>query len=544
MRLFVSIALVLAACASPNVSSLRFTNAPAAQLVDDRRDIAKPETRVFARTLYMLDIFFARRLPRSLALEDTRRAGDVNALDEVPDSTWFTNRIGVRDLDDNEIRTAGRQGVSDPHGPWSVIGTKVGGQSPGFLVRDASGAKFVMKFDSRGAPDMQTGADVVVQKLLWAAGYNTPDDSIVTFHRDELTLGANAKVEDVFGNKHAMTVRDLENVLAEIDSRDDGSYRALVSRYLDGQPVGGYAAEGRRGDDPNDQVAHENRRALRGQRVLFAWLDHTDVKEDNGLDMWATDGGHHYLKHYVLDFGLALGTYGWDQTDPADGYAETVDLEYAGLSLMSLGMWKRPWEGADAPVIRGVGRLESSHFEPLEWRDRYPYVPFDRVEDSDGFWAAKLVMRFTERQIRAAVEQGRYEDPRAIDYLVRVLVERQRATGLAWFSRVSPLDAFSISGDGALCFDDLLLAQFPGLPPTRYVGKAYGYDGAVVNWTANVPGGAHACLPTLPAAADRDGYLIVELHAVRGNEQLPPVRVHVARDPQTRRLRVIGIRRR
>jgi len=27
-----------------------------------------------------------------------RRALGVNALDEVPDSTWFTNRIGVREL--------------------------------------------------------------------------------------------------------------------------------------------------------------------------------------------------------------------------------------------------------------------------------------------------------------------------------------------------------------------------------------------------------------------------------------------------------------
>ena len=33
-----------------------------------------------------------RELPRS------RRALGVNALDEVPDSTWFTNRLGVRDL--------------------------------------------------------------------------------------------------------------------------------------------------------------------------------------------------------------------------------------------------------------------------------------------------------------------------------------------------------------------------------------------------------------------------------------------------------------
>jgi len=56
------------------------------------------------------------------------------------------------------------------------------------------------------------------------------------------------------------------------------------------------------------------------------------------------------------------------------------------------------------------------------------------VQNADGFWAAKIVMRFSETQIRAAVEQGAYEDPRAIDYLTRTLLERQLATGRAWFS--------------------------------------------------------------------------------------------------------------
>jgi hypothetical protein len=529
--------ILLAACGSAGVGELRFANTAPALRVDDRHDIAKPETRVFARTLYMVDVFFAKKLDDMLALPDTHRAGDVNALDEVADSTWYTNR-GEVSVD--ELRTAARGDHAAPTGPWSVIGTKVGGASPGFLVRDASGAKFVMKFDSRGAPDMQTGADIVAQKLLWAAGYNTPDDSIVTFHRDELALGKAAKVEDVFGNKRAMTEGDLDEVLKQIDHRPDGSYRALVSRYLDGVPVGGYAAEGRRDDDANDRVAHEDRRTLRAQRVFFAWLDNTDVKEDNGIDMWVADGGRHYLLHHILDFGLALGVYGYDQVDAADGYAETVDYKVQAASLASLGLWRRPWEGANGPAIRGVGRFESAHYDPLGWHDRYPYAPFRHVQNADGFWAAKILMRFSEAQIRAAVEQGGYEDPRAVDYITRTLVERQRITGRAWFARVSPLDNIRVDQHGRVSFDDLARVYFADTPATTYVAQAYDYRGRALSWQATTD---TTTLPTLPIFADHDGYTIVEVSAVRAGHALPPVRIHIARDPQDHTLRVIGIRR-
>jgi hypothetical protein len=542
MRTLISI-ILLAACGSAGIGETRFANTTPALRVDDRRDIAKPEPRVFARSLYMLDVFFAKKLDDALALPDTHRAGDVNALDEVPDSTWFANRIGVRDIGDDELRTAAHGDHSAPRGPWKVIGTKVGGASPGFLVRDASGAKFVMKFDSRGAPDMQTGADVVVQKLLWAAGYHTPEDSIVTFRRDELTLGDKAKVEDVFGGKRAMSVRDLENVLAQIDHRTDGSYRALVSRYLDGAPVGGYAAEGLRADDANDRVAHEDRRSIRGQRVFFAWLDNTDVKEDNGLDMWIADGDRHYLMHHILDFGLALGVYGYGQVDAADGYAETLDYGVQAASLASFGLWRRPWEGLDTPKISGVGRFESAHFDPLGWRDRYPYTPFRHVQNADGFWAAKIIMRFTGAQIRAAVEEGQYEDPRAVDYITRTLVERQRTTGRVWFARVSPLDRIAIDDQARVSFDDLALVYFADTPATRYIARAYDYRGHALAWYADVAGAPHAVLPALPQPPDHDGYTIIEVSAVRAGHALPPVRIHIARDPQAHTPRVIGIRR-
>ncbi|MFT3692952.1 MAG: hypothetical protein QM831_07415 [Kofleriaceae bacterium] len=534
--------LVMVGCASETaISPLRFQNKPAAQLVDDRHDMAKPTTNVFARSLYMLDVFFARRVPRMMELQRNEYAGDVNALDEVPDSTWFQNRIGIRDLTPEEIEAAGRESFASPKGPWVITGTKVGGASPGFVVKDAAGAKFIMKFDTNGEPDMQTGADVVVQKILWAAGFNTPEDAIRVVKRSELSLGPTAKVEDTFGNKKKMVVKDIDDVLAKVDHEPDGSYRVLVSRYLTGEPVGGYTQEGLREDDPNDHVVHEDRRTLRAQRVFFAWLGSTDVKEDNGLDMWITDKtGGHYLMHYLVDFGLALGVYGYDQLDPSDQYANTVAPEVFLKSLVSLGFWTKPWEGADGALIRGVGRFESRHFQPLTWKDRYPYRPFDRIEPADAFWASKIILKFTEPQLRAAVEMGAYKDPRAVDYLTKTLYERARKTAYAWFGTLSPLDNFQLTDEGTLCFDDLMRVHFSGVPSTSYVAHVYNYDGREIGSSKIESLGPHACM-IVPVGGDHEQYTIVEISANRGGDALSPVRVHLAQ--QAGALRVIGIRR-
>ena len=51
-----------------------------------------------------------------------RRRVNVNTLGEVPDSSWFTNRIGVRDMTIDEV-LRGPDTIDGPApGPWEVIG--------------------------------------------------------------------------------------------------------------------------------------------------------------------------------------------------------------------------------------------------------------------------------------------------------------------------------------------------------------------------------------------------------------------------------------
>ncbi|HET9989716.1 MAG TPA: hypothetical protein VFQ65_14390, partial [Kofleriaceae bacterium] len=126
--------IALAACTTgTDLPPVRFANAPIITVVNDRRDVPhQPATRIYLPALYNYAGTVEKPLVRALELRRAQRAAGVNALDEVPDSTWFTNRIGVADLTADQIRS-GPLTVDSPelHLPWTVKSTKAGGASIG-----------------------------------------------------------------------------------------------------------------------------------------------------------------------------------------------------------------------------------------------------------------------------------------------------------------------------------------------------------------------------------------------------------------------------
>src|SRR6185503_7656071 len=133
---------------------------------------------------------FFRLITRALEVPRHRRALGVNALDEVPDSTWFTNRIGTKDLTPDEVATGpDAVGSPEPYKPWTILSSKVGGRSIGFIIKDSRGKKYILKFDREHygpQPEMETAAEVITSKLLWACGFNVAENHIVQFKPDEL----------------------------------------------------------------------------------------------------------------------------------------------------------------------------------------------------------------------------------------------------------------------------------------------------------------------------------------------------------------------
>jgi hypothetical protein len=521
--------LVLAGCAHASaVGELRFKNEAPVWRVNDRVPLAKmPAVREYNRTLYHVDGFVVRRATRALDVRPQYRAEDVNALDEVPSSTWFTNRIGVRDMTLDEIRRGPNVGANPfEHRPWRIMKVKDGGMSIGYVFEDTHGDKYILKFDDARLPEMETAAHAIVHRILWACGYNVPEDYVGYVRRSDLVVGDKAK---------GLDEARLDRQLARVYQTSDGRIRVLASRYLPGKPIGPYAREGTRPDDPNDMIRHERRRSLRGQYSIFAWLNHTDLQEDNTIDVFR-DG---HVEHYLIDFGEALGVMGAMLHWTTVGYTYRLDLALSAKSLFTFGLWDRPWEGQKAPVLRGIGLYEAAHFDPGQWRPNSFYWPYEDKDRFDAFWGAKLVMRFSRAQLAAIVEEAQYSDPRAAAYMLETLVQRQRATARYWFDRVTPVDQVAITGQ-RLCFTDLTLAYQLRRVATRYVLELFDDSGAPIGPARRLDATANGRVCTDGVIVG--GYTIARVHVIRNATAMPNVAIHLAPD-DAGRPRVVGLRR-
>jgi hypothetical protein len=196
-----------------------------------------------------------------------RPALNVNAWDEVPDSSWFQNRIGRAAMSREDLLD-GAPGLSPRSGTWSILRLKTAGYTPGLHFKDEAGERFVLKFDLPAAPERNSAADTIGSLLVHAAGYYVPFNSVVYFRAEDLDLDEDATYEDLLGRKRPMTRNDLDVALEMVARRADGSYRGLASHYIRGVPKGYFPYWGVRKDDPNDVIPHELRRELRGFRVI------------------------------------------------------------------------------------------------------------------------------------------------------------------------------------------------------------------------------------------------------------------------------------
>ena len=397
----------------------------------------------------------ARRAGDLLGVVGPRQADNLNALDEVPNSSWYTNRHYLRPMTPKELAEGPGVARPDDSGPWEIVAGKFEGITAGFTIKDASGRYFLLKFDSKGNDEMGSGSEVVVTKALHAAGYNVPRNSVVYFDPGQLEIGPKAKVSAGDGEKRAMTREDLQEILDSLTPQPDGTLRCLASQFLEGKPVGVFNYDGRRKDDPNDKVDHEHRRELRGLRVIGSWLNDADRRAANTLDMYVTEAdGRRYVRHYLIDMGSALGSGSWRPHQPKHGNEYMVDLRTIFRSLVSLGLYRKEWEEPVPMPYISLGYFENETFRPGGWVPDYPNPAFERCTNRDGYWGAKIVMAFRDDEIRAMVERGRYSDPGATAELTRLLAERRDMIGRYWFGRVNPLDRFALEGD-QLRFVDL-----------------------------------------------------------------------------------------
>jgi len=375
-----------------------------------------------------------------------REAYNVDAFGEVPNSSWFTNRMGTVRMSVDQIRR-GPNTIDGPDtsGPWTIIRAKTQGVTPGFFVRDAAGETFVLKFDPQNHPELATGAEMVSTTFFYACGYNVPENYLVTFDPSILQIKDGLTFKDKYGEKRSFTKGVLDDVLAKVARRPDGTIRAIASRFLPGKPLGPFSYKGRRKDDPNDRIPHQHRRELRGLRALAELVNHFDTKDHNSLDIWVETDAGGYVKHYLIDFGSTLGSDGDEPKSPYKGYAYVLDMEQALVSLVTLGLRRWSWEGATAEGIPpAVGYFESKRFTPPGWKPLHANPAFDNMTYADAYWATRIIASFSEDDLHACVEAGEYSDPAATEYLVKTLIERRRKIIDYYYNKLNPLDSFCL----------------------------------------------------------------------------------------------------
>jgi hypothetical protein len=405
-----------------------------------------------------------------------KRAVNVNTTDEVPDSSWFTNRIG-REAWTVDRLVRGPDTSTGPSGTLTIVAGKMEGIAPGFTARDSTGQLYFIKFDPSSNPEMASGAEVISTKLFYAFGYHVPENYLATIRREALVIGEGAPLRDKDGRR-MMTPRDLDALLRRAARQADGSYRAIASKALEGKPAGHFRYYGTRPDDPNDIYPHEHRRELRGMAVFAAWLNHDDSRSINNLDTLVRDSNRTVIRHNLLDFGSTLGSGTLQVQSTRAGNEYLWDARPTLITMMTLGLYVRPWIRVSYPDIPAVGRIESTQFDPERWKPEYPNAAFENARPEDRFWAARIVAALPDEAIRPIVDTAKYSDPKATEYLTDTILARKNKVLKVWLNGTNPVVNPQLSPAGELTFENA--AQKAGVGPAaeRYTIQWSSFDNA------------------------------------------------------------------
>lgn len=405
----------------------------------------------------------------ALSLKLGREAVDVNAVDEVPDSSWFANRLSRSPMTPEEMARGQCQGLPpDQDFPWTVTSAKLEGQTAGVRIRSASGVTYFLEFDFPRQPEMASAADVIGSRIYHAAGFHAVCDRVVFFDAKDLLVPP-PKSDDT--GKKRVSRETVDAILQVAPRAPSGQYRAMASQFAEGEPLGPWKYEDVRSDDPNDVIPHEDRREVRATRVLTAWLNHYDTGENNTLSMWIpVPSGGGYVKHDTIDWNDSLGfLFPIDALNRRLGYSYYFDMGAISRDFWTFGAVERPWErahfGKTGPIL---AYFDDAEFDPEDWHPGYPNPAFSRMTERDAAWMARIVARFSDAHLKALIGEAKISNPVVAEELLRVLAGRRDRILRRWLTRLSSLTDPTVrerDGGFELCLSDRAEEAGLGAPP-------------------------------------------------------------------------------
>ncbi|HEX5111097.1 MAG TPA: hypothetical protein VFV95_21745 [Vicinamibacterales bacterium] len=405
------------------------------------------------------------------------RAQNVNTIDEVPDSSWFTNRIGQTRVTPEDLARGPNAGRPPAPEKWVIVREKSAGAQPGFTARDANGETWFVAFDEKARPQADSAAVVIATKIFWALGYNQVETFLTTFDPSRAEFDPKATMRRPSGERTPWRRTDLDALLEGVARNADGTYRVVAGRLLPGEILGGFRYDGTRPDDPNDIVPHQHRRELRALRVFGAWTNLTDQKGGNTVDTLVKENGKAIVKHYLQDvgstFGTANGPHDWDV-----GWEHFYQSDTTVRRFLTFGFGLSPWQTVPYKEYPSVGKFEGDRFDPREWKPQTPTLAYVEMRADDAFWAARRVMAFSDDLIRAAVRTGQISDAAAESHLATVIGNRRDAIGRAYLPAINPIVEPRLTADGALSFQNAAVDAKFAEAPAAYLAAWSLFDNA------------------------------------------------------------------
>lgn len=516
--------VALAAC---GYRPARLADAPPVVRVADDAPIPEPRPRSVFEPFEIAEIYVRRPLMDALDAERYPHARDVNALDEVPRSSWFDPPADPR-------TAAARPGdVGPPVAPFTPLASLPLLPGSAFVVEDAGGVRWEMRVDEADRPEMRTAAAAIASRLVRAVGWKTPEVHVVTLGIADLAWTPRSLRAD--GDRV-----DVEAMLRAGPLPEDGRFRVAATRWPPGRDEGETPIGDTRRGDPNDRVPHRDRRTQRALQVLGAWLQIGDLGPRKTRDAYVGPDGEGHLEHFLVGLDDALGAD--DVVRPRAPGDPPPPVRAWWLNLLGLGLL----HGAPpepTPLRFGAVGAFGPDLDPSAYGASPPFEPIDRLLAADAWWAARRILALPGEALARAVEGGRVTDPSARAYLVETLEARRRTVAAYWASRVSPLALEGWTASTVDVRDDACVHGLATPGATRIEVDWLGADGDAVGPAyALLPGGCRVRV-ALPEAASRraGGYLVLRMRTVRAGRAAPRAfEVHVAGEGAARH--VIGVR--
>jgi hypothetical protein len=452
--------LVVTACA---YRPARFRDHVPITRVHDDAPIPLPNPERHIETVFLTETYLRRPVIAALDPRRFPKALDVNAMDEVPFSSWFwpiplttTQFFRAYNVD------------GPPQAPSTVSGN---------VLTDARGKKYRLSPDPADAPATSTAAAVIASRLLRASGYRTP----------------------------------------EVWLANQGGKRMSATRWPVGIELGPTEMSSTRSDDPNDRVDHRDRRSLRAMVVFAAWLDIRSLARDRIVDAYIGTPPNGHVQHFIVGLGDALGA--GSVGNPGPLYQPGGKVGGNGFkNLVTLGL-SRPVP--TRPTVKSL--LVYSPEGAAEFSLSRPWEPVDRLLADDGYWAAKRILRIPQPIIREAIRLANLPEEGVASHIERVLEVRRQLLAKSWFARVTPCELVTLQGANLVLRDEAVAWDFERASESRYVVRFFDQNGEEVAEPRYRKGKGAELRLKIPAQALDHTYVVVSVKAVRNGIPAPRV---------------------